>query len=84
MGRPEINTVADLKGRKVGVTRIGSSTDFTIRLVLKNFGLEPNKDVAILQLGGMPEVVAALGTGVIFGWITVTPRSKTRGQLAKK
>ena len=67
MGRPEIKTVADLKGKKVGITRIGSSTDFTIRLVLKKFGLEPNKDVAILQLGGMPEMAAALGAGTISG-----------------
>jgi len=73
MGRPEIKTVADLKGKKVGVTRIGSSTDFTIRLVLKKFGLEPNKDVGILQLGGMPELAAALGTGAISGAALSSP-----------
>lgn len=65
MGGPQIKTVADLKGKKVGVTRIGSSTDFTIRLVLKKFGLVPNRDVAVIQIGGMPQMATALGTGAI-------------------
>ncbi len=81
MGRPEIETVADLKGKKVGVTRIGSSTDYTIRLVLKKFGLEPNKDVAILQLGGTPEIAAALGTGVISGAALSSPTNITAQRM---
>ncbi|MBI2369107.1 MAG: ABC transporter substrate-binding protein [Deltaproteobacteria bacterium] len=65
MARPEINSIQELKGKPVGVTRAGSSTDFTMRYVLKKFGLEPDKDVPILQIGGMPELAAAISQGII-------------------
>jgi NitT/TauT family transport system substrate-binding protein len=65
MALPEIRRVQDLKGKSVGVTRFGSSTDFTVRHVLKTHGLEPDKDVTILQIGGMPELATALSKGVI-------------------
>lgn len=66
MAPPEIRTVADLKGRPVGVTRFGASTDFGIRQLLKKHGLEPFKDVPILQIGGMPELKELIA-GKIFG-----------------
>jgi NitT/TauT family transport system substrate-binding protein len=65
MGLPEITQIQDLKGRTVGVTRFGSSTDFTMRYILKAHGLEPDKDVTILQVGGMPELAAALAKKII-------------------
>lgn len=60
MAPPEIRSVADLKGKPVGVTRFGASTDFGIRQLLKKHGLEPVKNVPVLQLSGMPELAAAL------------------------
>lgn len=65
MALPEIKRVQDLKGKSVGVTRFGSSTDFTVRYVLKAHGLEPEKDVAVLQFGGMPELAVALSKRLI-------------------
>ena len=65
MALPEIRRVEDLKGKTVGVTRFGSSTDFTVRHVLKTHGLEPDKDVTVLQIGGMPELAVALSKGTI-------------------
>jgi ABC-type nitrate/sulfonate/bicarbonate transport system substrate-binding protein len=65
MALPEIKTVEDLKGRVVGVSRYGSSTDFVIRYVLQKHGLQPEKDVTILQVGGMPELAAAISKGLI-------------------
>lgn len=65
MALPEIRRVQDLKGKSVGVTRFGSSTDFTMRHILKTHGLEPDKDVTILQIGGMPELATALSKRVI-------------------
>jgi len=62
MALPEIKSVEDLRGKAVGVTRFGSSTDFTIRYVLKKAGLEPGKDVTILQMGDLFAAVAALKT----------------------
>jgi len=67
MAPPEIRSVADLKGKPVGVTRFGASTDFGIRQLLQKHGLEPVKDVPILQIGGMPELAAALSKRTIYG-----------------
>jgi len=65
MALPEIFRVEDLRGKTVGITRFGSSTDFTMRHVLKTHGLEPDKDVTVLQLGGMPELAVALSKRII-------------------
>jgi NitT/TauT family transport system substrate-binding protein len=56
MALPEIKSVADLKGKTVGVTRFGSSTDFALRYLVQKNGFNPDKDLNILQLGGMPEL----------------------------
>ena len=64
--QPEIKTIQDLKGRAVGITRFGSSTDFTMRYILRKAGLEPDKDVPLLQLGGQPELAVAMEAHRIF------------------
>jgi NitT/TauT family transport system substrate-binding protein len=63
MAAPQIKTAADLRGKRIAVTRFGTSTDFAARLFLKNSGLSPEKDVAILQVGSVPNVLAALKNG---------------------
>lgn len=60
MAAPEIKGVNDLRGKVVGVTRFGASTDFGMRMLLSKYGLEPAKDVPFIQIGGMPELAAAL------------------------
>jgi NitT/TauT family transport system substrate-binding protein len=71
--RPEIKSIQDLRGRPVGITRYGASTDFTLRYLLRKSGLEPDKDVPVLQLGGQIELAAALESGRIVGAITAPP-----------
>lgn len=66
MAVPEVKSVAELKGKPVGVTRFGASTDFGIRMLLAKYGLEPVKDVPIMQIGGMPEIAAALSKKSIY------------------
>src|SRR4026207_1376983 len=51
MALPEIKTIEDLRGKTVGVTRFGSSTDFTMRYVLRKRGREPGRDVTLIQTG---------------------------------
>lgn len=63
--RPEIKGPADLKGKASAVTRIGSTTHFYLRTALKHAGLDPEKDMTILQLGAGGEMVAALEGGRI-------------------
>jgi ABC-type nitrate/sulfonate/bicarbonate transport system substrate-binding protein len=60
MAPPETKSVSDLKGKTVGVTRFGASTDFGMRILLSKYGLEPIKDVPFVQIGGVPELAAAL------------------------
>lgn len=65
MARPEIKQPSDLKGKRAGITTFGSTSDQVVRIALKHFGLEPNKDVAILTFGAQPEVFAALHNGAV-------------------
>src|SRR6476469_8334578 len=55
---------ADLKGKKIGITRIGSASDLAVRAALEQFGLA-TKDVNLLSLGGIPEILAALRVGAL-------------------
>ena len=67
MAVPEVRSVEDLKSKPVGVTRFGSSSDFTMRRLLKKHGLEPMRDVPIIQIGGgMQGMAAALLKRAIF------------------
>ncbi len=63
--RPEIRSMADLKGKAMGTSRYGAISDFAARFALVKNGLEPEKDVAILQTGGPSESVAALNANRI-------------------
>jgi NitT/TauT family transport system substrate-binding protein len=65
MARPEIKQPSDLKGKKAGITTFGSTSDQVVRIALKKFNLEPNKDVALLSLGAQPEAFAALQSGAV-------------------
>lgn len=56
-------TPEELRGKRFGVTRFGSSSDVVLRAWLATVGLSPDRDVTILQLGGTPEMVGALQAG---------------------
>lgn len=63
-----IKSAEDLKGKSVGISRVGSASDVAARALVKGLGLEPVKDVPILQVGGAPERAAAFRTGRIVGF----------------
>ena len=60
IARPEIEKAEQLRGKALGITRFGTSIDVGARLALRHFGLVPEKDVAIVQVGGMESMVTAL------------------------
>ena len=64
-GAGAIRAVPDLRGQRVGITRYGSTTDTVTRLLLKRSGLDPDRDVSVVQVGGVPEILAAMQTGSI-------------------
>ena len=66
MAVPEIKRIEDLKGKPVGVTRFGVSTDFGLRMLLSKYGLVAGRDVPVLQIGGMPEIAGALSKRSIY------------------
>lgn len=65
MALPEIKSIEDLRGKAVGVTRFGSSTDFTIRYLLRKHGLNPDRDVTMIQAGDLFAAAAMLKTKAI-------------------
>jgi len=64
---PDIKTPEDLKGKRYGVSRFGAISDVVVRKYLRRFGVEPDKDAQIVQIGGIPEILAAMKAGNIAG-----------------
>jgi NitT/TauT family transport system substrate-binding protein len=62
---PEIASPAQLKGKKLGVSRYGATSDFAVRLALKKWGLNPERDVNILQIGTSQDTVRAMQTKML-------------------
>jgi NitT/TauT family transport system substrate-binding protein len=64
---PQIQRIEEMRGKSIGVTRVGTVTDFFTRIYLRQNGLVPDRDVMIRQMGGLPEIVAGLKAGQIEG-----------------
>jgi len=60
LAQKEIKTIDQLKGKKHAISRFGSVADLGSRLILQKFGLAPDKDVTLLQIGGTSTRLAAL------------------------
>jgi ABC-type nitrate/sulfonate/bicarbonate transport system substrate-binding protein len=81
MSRPEIKQPASLRGKKVGVTRLGGSTDWALDAALKQWGLERGRDITVIQTGGMPEGFAGLTSGALDA-VVLSPPSNFRAAKA--
>ncbi len=71
--KPEILKLTDLQGKVLGVTQPGSTTDFAARVLLQEAGMSPGKDVRVLHLRGIPEIMTALSQGIIDAGIISAP-----------
>jgi NitT/TauT family transport system substrate-binding protein len=58
-----VNRMEELKGKAIGITRFGSNTDISARFALRKFGLQPEKDVALIQLEDYPGIMGGLQSG---------------------
>jgi len=65
MSRPDIKTAEKLKGGSVAISIFGGLADFLTRIALKRLGLTPVKDVAMVQMSGVPEQRSALEAGKV-------------------
>ena len=73
--KPGIESIADLKGKKVGVSNPGSTSDIATRVGLAGVGLVPDKDVTIIAVGSSQNRTAALQSGQIQGGLDQPPFS---------
>ncbi|HWP59790.1 MAG TPA: ABC transporter substrate-binding protein [Candidatus Acidoferrales bacterium] len=79
---PAIKTPQQLKGKKLAVSRFGAQSDFLTRYTIGKLGLDPAKDVTILQIGSTPARYAALKSGSVDGtimWFPVTLVASAEG-----
>ena len=82
LATPAITSIRQLKGKKVAVSRFGSGSHFQTNLVLKEGGLDPEKDVTAMQIGNSGARIAAILSGTVDGTIMAgdfVPRAKKEG-----
>ena len=73
----KIKSAKGLKGAKIGVTRLGSNSHFFTVQALRQSGLEPERDVTLVQTGGVPENLAALSKGLVDAATMTSPGDAT-------
>jgi len=70
--RPDIKTPAEIKGRRIAVTRVGAISHTVLLMILRRWGMT-EKDIQIVQLGSSPYMVASLEKGGIEGAVLTSP-----------
>ena len=73
MTRANLKEPKDLQGKIIGVTGFGSLSDFTLRTLLRGWGLDPAREVVIRPMGGYPEILTGLQSGMLDGGIFSPP-----------
>ncbi len=81
MVMPEIETPEALKGKALAISSPGSSSDSALRALLPTLGLEADKDVAILDIGGQSSRMAAMEAGGVAGTLVSVPESAIAREL---
>lgn len=72
-GKPELKRPDDLRGKTLGVTQPGSTTDIAARMLLRQLGLKPGKDVRIAFIQALPDMITALIQGGIDAAVISAP-----------
>ena len=73
MAPASVTSIDQIKGKKIGVSNVGSSSDIATRVMLKKVGLDPEKDVSIVAVGSLQNRMAALLNGAIDGGVAQPP-----------
>ena len=81
---PDIASLQDLRGKTFGVSRFGSLTDLGLRKAVGEFGLDANKDIKMIQTGGVPEILLFMQQGVIKGGLISSPTLEKAKELGYK
>jgi NitT/TauT family transport system substrate-binding protein len=73
LANTDLKKPENLKGKKVAISRLGGASDFSIRYALTHWGLVPDKDVALIQVGGEPESLLAMQNKIVDAAILSEP-----------
>jgi NitT/TauT family transport system substrate-binding protein len=79
--RPDVQRPEQLRGKTIGITRIGSSTHTAALVALDMWGLKPDQDVSLRQLQEVPAILSGLQAGQIDAGV-VSPPTNTRAREA--
>ena len=79
--RPEIGRPEDLRGKRIGITRFGGLTDFSAQYALKKWGLQPAKDVALIQIGDASALMNAMAGNAVQAATLQPPSTILAAQL---
>ena len=80
--QPNIARMEDLKGKVFGVTRFGTQSDLASRLALRRYGIDPERDVTMVQTGGPSETVVAMAAGKVHA-AAITPPATLQARRLK-
>src|SRR5262247_4454319 len=81
MAKPEIKTMADLKGKIIGITAIGSSTDTLARFLVSKNGLAPDREVAFIGTGTTSNILTAMKAGTVDAGVLSPPFNAMATQM---
>ena len=82
--RPEITSPEQLRGKNLGISRFGALSDTAVSIFLQRFGLKRNTDVAVVQMGGLPEIITALERGAIQAGFANPPQTSRAKKLGMR
>jgi ABC-type nitrate/sulfonate/bicarbonate transport system substrate-binding protein len=82
--RPEITSAEQLKGKKLGISRFGALSDTAVSIFLQRHGLKRGTDVAIIQMGGLPEIITALERGAVEAGFANPPQTSRARRLGMR
>ncbi|HEV8721529.1 MAG TPA: ABC transporter substrate-binding protein [Candidatus Binatia bacterium] len=86
VARPEIKSLNDLRGKPIGISRYGASTEYAVRFALKANGIDPDKDVKLLAIGSGTDAarISALEAGVVAAAVLQVPSNLVAHKLGQK
>ena len=80
--QPNINRMEDLKGKVFGTTRFGTQSDLASRIALRRYGIDPERDITMVQTGGPAETVSAMMAGKVHA-AAITPPATLQARKVK-
>ena len=80
--QPNINRMEELKGKVFGTTRFGTQSDLASRIALRRFGIDPERDITMVQTGGPAETVGAMVAGKVHA-AAITPPATLQAKKVK-